>query len=87
MTGTTIKVTVHNSGIRTIICILSFSKLTQFMRTIPLLGELLKPLEEVIRLFNFIPAVTGKHLCSVIKGMISRNNNFGTVFVYAMAGD
>ena len=57
------------------------------MRTIPLLGELLEPLEEVIRLFNFIPAVTGKHLCSVIKGMISRNNNFGTVFVYAMAGD
>ena len=56
------------------------------MRTIPLLGELLKPLEEVIR-FNFIPAVTGKHLCSVIRGMISRNNNSGTVFVYAMAGD
>ena len=38
-------------------------KLTCFMRTIPSLGELLKPLEDVIR-FNFIPAITGGHLCS-----------------------
>ena len=33
------------------------------MRTIPSLGELLKLLEDVIR-FNFIPAITGGHLCS-----------------------
>ena len=33
------------------------------MRTTPFLGELLKPLEDVIR-FNFIPAITGGHLCS-----------------------
>ena len=38
-------------------------KLTYFMRTIPSLGELVKPLEDVIR-FNFIPAITGRHLCS-----------------------
>ena len=38
-------------------------KLTYFMRTIPSLGESLKPLEEVIR-FYFIPAITGGHLCS-----------------------
>ena len=38
-------------------------KLTYFMRTIPSLGELLKPLEDVIR-FHFIPAITGGHLCS-----------------------
>ena len=38
-------------------------KLTYFMGTIPSLGELLKPLEDVIR-FNFIPAITGGHLCS-----------------------
>ena len=38
-------------------------KLTYFMCTIPSLGELLKPLEDVIR-FNFIPAITGGHLCS-----------------------
>ena len=36
---------------------------TNFMRTIPSLGELLKPLEDVIR-FNFIPPITGGHLCS-----------------------
>ena len=28
-----------------------------------------------------------KPYISVIKGMISTNNNFGTVFVYVMAGD
>ena len=33
------------------------------MRTIAWLGELLKPLEDVIR-FNFIPATTGGYLCS-----------------------
>ena len=33
------------------------------MHTIPSLGELLKPLEGCIR-FNFIPAITGEHLCS-----------------------
>ena len=33
------------------------------MHTIPSLGELLKPLEDVIG-FNFIPAITGRHLCS-----------------------
>ena len=33
------------------------------MRTISSLGELLKPLEDVIR-FNFIPAITSGHLCS-----------------------
>ena len=33
------------------------------MRTTPFLGELLKPLEDVIR-FNFIPAINGGHLCS-----------------------
>ena len=33
------------------------------MRTIPLLGEFLKPLEDVIRLKS-IPAITGGHLCS-----------------------
>ena len=38
-------------------------KLTYFMRTIPSLGELLKPLEDVIR-FNFISEITGGHLCS-----------------------
>ena len=38
-------------------------KLTYFMRTIPSLGESLKPLEDVIR-FHFIPAITGGHLCS-----------------------
>ena len=38
-------------------------KPTYFIRTIPSLGELLKPLEDVIR-FNFIPAITGGHLCS-----------------------
>ena len=37
-------------------------KLNYFMRTIPSLGELLKPLEDVIR-FNFIPAITGGHSC------------------------
>ena len=35
-------------------------KLTYRMRTISLLGDLLKPLENVI-LFNFIPAVIGRH--------------------------
>ena len=35
--------------------------LTYLMHTIPLLRDLLKPLENVI-IFNFIPAVTGKHL-------------------------
>ena len=38
-------------------------KLTYFMRTIPPLGRSLKSLEDVIR-FNFIPAITGGHLCS-----------------------
>ena len=38
-------------------------KLIYFMRTVPSLGELLKPLEDTIR-FNFIPAITGAHLCS-----------------------
>ena len=38
-------------------------KLTYFKRTIPSLGEFLKPLEDVIR-FNFIPAITDGHLCS-----------------------
>ena len=38
-------------------------KLTYFMRTTPPLGKSLKPLEDVIR-FNFIPAITGGHLCS-----------------------
>ena len=38
-------------------------KLTYFLRTIPSLGESLKPLEDVIR-FHFIPAITGGHLCS-----------------------
>ena len=33
------------------------------MRTTPFLGELLKPLEDVIH-FNFIPAINGGHLCS-----------------------
>ena len=33
------------------------------MRTMPSLGELLKPLEDLIR-FNFIPATTDGHLCS-----------------------
>ena len=33
------------------------------MRTIPSLGELLKPLEDVIR-FKFIPPITDEHLCS-----------------------
>ena len=33
------------------------------MRTMPSLGELLKPLEDLIR-FNFIPAITDGHLCS-----------------------
>ena len=38
-------------------------KLTYFMRTTPPLGKSLKSLEDVIR-FNFIPAITGGHLCS-----------------------
>ena len=38
-------------------------KRSYFMSTIPSLGKLLKPLEDVIR-FNFIPAITGEHLCS-----------------------
>ena len=38
-------------------------KLTYFMRTIPSRGDLLKPLGDVIR-FNFIPAITGRYLCS-----------------------
>ena len=38
-------------------------KLNYFMSTIPSLGKLLKPLEDVIR-FNFIPAITDEHLCS-----------------------
>ena len=38
-------------------------KRSYFMSTIPSLGKLLKPLEDVIR-FNFIPAITGGHLCS-----------------------
>ena len=38
-------------------------KLTYFMRTIPSLGELLKPLEDVIRI-NFISEITDGHLCS-----------------------
>ena len=33
------------------------------MCKIPSLGELLKPLEDVIH-FNFIPAITSRHLCS-----------------------
>ena len=37
-------------------------KLTYFMRTIQSLGDLLKPLEDVIR-FKYIPAITGRHLC------------------------
>ena len=38
-------------------------KLTYFRRTVSSLTDLLKPLEDVIR-FNFIPAITGGHLCS-----------------------
>ena len=33
------------------------------MRIVLSLGELLKPLEDVIR-FRFLPAITGGHLCS-----------------------
>ena len=33
------------------------------MRKIPELGELLKPLEDVIR-FKFIPSIIGGHICS-----------------------
>ena len=33
------------------------------MRTIPSLGDLFKPLEDVIH-FNFIQAIFGRHLCS-----------------------
>ena len=38
-------------------------KLTYFMRKIPSLGELLKPLEDVIR-FKFVAAITSGHQCS-----------------------
>ena len=38
-------------------------KLTYFMDTIPSLRELLKPLEDFARI-NYIPAITGGHLCS-----------------------
>ena len=38
-------------------------KLTYFRHTIPSLGELLKPSEDVFR-FKFIAAITGGHLCS-----------------------
>ena len=38
-------------------------KLTFFMRTIPNLGNLLKPLEDMIH-FTFISSITGGHICS-----------------------
>ena len=43
--------------------IVNYGKLIYFMRTVPKLGDLMKPLESIIRL-KFIPSITGGHICS-----------------------
>ena len=57
MTRSRIKVTIHNSGIRTTVCIIYFKN------KIPSLEDLLKTLADLIR-FNFIPTITDGYLCS-----------------------
>ena len=56
------------------------------MRTIPSLVELLKRLEDLIR-FNFIPAITSRHLCSDNNHILPLPVRFGGLAILLFHND